>query len=279
MIGGLLLIAGIIGLLWGGISLLRGLLGVPGLPQMESPFRALLITPWTQITALAGASFLLVVGWGLLGRHRWVQTVMVPTHLLFMIYTIVAWVALFVVHGPSTPGWSLVPLLCATSILANGGLALFMNSTDVTEALSWLPLRTTPLIPLRCEFCGTPLDPRTNRCPECESVPEPTTQKQMLLPLAATLVSLSDESKFDIQPGKTTVVGRGSTRNDVNLSNPTVSRHHAQLTYEQDHYVLTALRDLNGTFVNDALVRKRKLENGDEVRFGRARFRFELMEQ
>jgi hypothetical protein len=278
IIGGTWLILGLIGLLWGGISLLRGSLGVPVLPLVEGAFRALLITPWTEITVLAVASFLLVAGWALIGRHRWVQTVMVPTHLLFMVYTIVAWVAIFVVHGPSSPGWSSVPILCATSILVNGGMALFMNSAGATEALSWLPLRTTPLIPLRCEFCGTPLDLRTNRCPECESVPELTAQKQRLLPLVATLISLSDESRFDVKPGQTTVVGRGSIRNDVNLNNPTVSRHHAQLTYEQGHYVLTALRDLNGTFVNDALVRKRKLENGDEVRFGRARFRFELME-
>jgi pSer/pThr/pTyr-binding forkhead associated (FHA) protein len=42
--------------------------------------------------------------------------------------------------------------------------------------------------------------------------------------------------------------------------------------------MLVALRDLNGTFINDSLIRERALQNGDEIRFGRARFRFELME-
>jgi hypothetical protein len=278
-IGGIWLIVGAIGLLWSGTSLLRSSLGATtSLPLLGGAPSPLQIAPWAQIATAGYACFFLVTGWGLLGRHRWVQTVMVPAHLLFMVYTIVSWVAAFVVQGPSSPGWSSVPIVNATLILANGGIALFMNSVGATEALSWLPLRTTPLIPLRCEFCGTPLDPRTSRCPECESLPEVAPHSTALAPPTALLTSLTDESRFDVKPDQPTVIGRGSTRNDVNLSNPTVSRHHAQIVYEQGHYVLTALRDLNGTFINDALVRKRALESGDEVRFGRARFRFTVME-
>jgi hypothetical protein len=277
-VGGLWLIVGVVGLLWGVVGLLRGSLRETTPPLLASLSSDWMIWPWAQITAIARASFFLITGWGLLGRHRWVQTLMVPAHLLFMVYIIVGWVAAFVVQGPSSPGWSSVPIICATLILVNGGVALFMNSVSVSEALSWLPLRTTPLVPLRCEFCGTPLDPRTNRCPDCESVPEVVFQGTVLLPPEAALISVSDDTRFDIKPGQTTIIGRGSTQNDINLSNPTISRHHAQIVYEQGHYVLTALRDLNGTFVNDSLIRKRALQDGDEIRFGRARFRFELME-
>jgi hypothetical protein len=276
-IGGLWLIVGASGLLWGGIGLLRGALGARAAALLGSAFSALWIFPWAQIVVIGCAIFFLVAGWGLLGRHRWVQTVMVPVHLMLMVYTIVIWVAAFVVLGPFSPDWSSVPIICSVSILGNGGLALFMSSTGATEALSWLPLRTTPLIPLRCEYCGTLLDLRTNRCPECESVPQPSSKQAPML-LEATLVSLSDESRYPIKPGQTTMIGRGSTRNDVNLTNPTVSRHHAQIVYEEGHYVLTALRDLNGTFINDSLIRKRALQNGDQVRLGRARFRFEITE-
>ena len=277
-IGGIWLIVGVIGLLWTGVSLLRGSLGASTLPLLGGASSPFLIAPWFQIAVAGYASFFLATGWGLLGRHRWVQTVMVPAHLFFMVYTIVGWVAAFVVHGPFSPGWSSVPIVCAALILVNGGVALFMNSVGATEALSWLPLRTTPLIPLRCEFCGTPLDPRTSRCPECESIPEVAPQQAEIGPPEAFLISLSDETRFEVKPRQPTVIGRGSTRNDVNLSNPTVSRHHAQIVYEQGRYVLTALRDLNGTFINDSLVRKRALESGDEIRFGRARFRFTVME-
>jgi len=277
-IGGLWLIVGVAGLLWTGLSLLRGSFGAATLPLLGGASSPLLIAPWTHITVSGYAIFFLVTGWGLLGRHRWVQTVMVPAHLLFMVYTIVGWVAAFLVQGPSSPGWSGAPIVRAALILVNGGVALFMNSVGATEALSWLPLRTTPLIPLRCEFCGTPLDPRTSRCPECESIPEVLSQGTAVRPPEAFLISLSDQTRFEVRPGQATVIGRGSTRNDINLSNPTVSRHHAQIVYDQDHFVLTALRDLNGTFINDSLVRKRALENGDEIRFGRARFRFVVME-
>lgn len=276
--GVLWLIVGAIGTLWGGISLLRSAYGASREALLGSLLSPLQILPWTQIAAIGCSLFFLIAGWGLLGRHRWVQTVMVPAHLLLMVYTIVLWVAAFVALGPSSPGWSSVPIVCTVSILANGGMALFMNSVGATEALSWLPLRTTPLVPLRCEFCGTPLDPRTNRCPECESVPKVASPGRARVPPEAVLISLSDESRFEIKPGRAVVVGRGSTQNNVNLSNPTVSRHHAQIAYEQGHYVLTALRDLNGTFINDSLVRKRALEHGDEIRLGRARFRFEIME-
>jgi hypothetical protein len=276
--GGTWLIIGTIVMLWATISLLRGSLMGATAFSPDSVSTTLVIWPWAQITAIVGACFFLITGWGLFGRHRWVQTVMVPAHLLFMVYIIVVWVAAFLVQNSSSPGRSSVPVICAALILANGGVALFMNSVGTSEALSWLPLRTTPLVPLKCEYCGTPLDPRTNRCPECESLSEVAPNSVAPVPPHARLIGLSDETQFDIEPERTTVVGRGSTRNDVNLSNPTVSRHHAQIVYERGHYVLTALRDLNGTFINDTMVRQRALEDGDEVRFGRARFRFELME-
>jgi hypothetical protein len=274
-LGGIWLVLGSIGLLWGVASLLTGLLGatIPSfLGGTSSPF---MILPWTQIAIIACASFFVVSGWALWARYRWVQMVIVPAHLLFAVYAAVLWSARFVVQGSGPPG---IEVLLAAAILANAAIALYMNGAGATEALSWLPLRTTPLIPLRCEYCGTPLDPRTNRCPECEALPEVASGERSILPPEARLISLTDDTWFEILPRRGAVVGRGSTQNAVNISNPTVSRHHAQIVYEQGRYVLTALRDLNGTFVNDALVRKRALQDGDELRFGRARFRFELVE-
>ena len=109
-------------------------------------------------------------------------------------------------------------------------------------------------------------------------MPKTAPQNGTSRPASARLIGVLDKVEFRIDPDKATMIGRGSTRNDVNLSNPTVSRHHAQIGYESGHYVLTALRDLNGTFVNDTLVRKRPLQDGDEIRFGRSRFRFSVME-
>jgi hypothetical protein len=277
-IGGLWLIAGILGALWGATSLLSRLLGVPTPSFLGGASNALLILPWAQLAIIASAGFLLIAGWGLLARQRWVQTVMVPAHLLFMVYSVVLLIASLVTQRLSPSRSAGMPALWVISILVNGGMALFMSGAGATESLSWLPLRTTPLIPMRCEFCGTPLDVRTNRCPQCESIPEVISQSVRRLPPQGLLISLADDTRFEIKPERAAMVGRGSAQNAINLSNPTVSRHHAQISYKQEHYVLTALQDLNGTYVNETLVRERALENGDEIRFGRARFQFRLME-
>jgi len=62
--------------------------------------------------------------------------------------------------------------------------------------------------------------------------------------------------------------------NDLNVNNPTISRRHAQIEYQEGHFVITALQDSNGTFVNEERVRQQTLNNGDKVRLGRARFQF-----
>lgn len=90
----------------------------------------------------------------------------------------------------------------------------------------------------------------------------------------ARLIDMDDDTEFQLEAGKKTLVGRGIVRNDINLNNPTVSRHHAQIEYHESRFVLTAMDDANGTFVNNALIRQRTLNDGDEIRFGRVRFRF-----
>jgi hypothetical protein len=230
------------------------------------------ISPWAQITVSLGAVLGLIVGWGFAGRTSWVQTIAVPAHWIYALYAVVgAMVALSL--GDQGAG----TLLFCAAALVNGGLAVFVDSVSSREALSWSPLRTAPAIPQRCEFCGTPLDPETQQCPQCTAVPEIVHRHVAMAPPPAKLTGLMDNTEHEIQPAEKTVIGRGITSNDINLSNPTVSRHHAQIEYKGGYYVLTALKDSNGTFVNDTLVRQRTLQNGDEVRFGRARFRFTIM--
>ena len=65
-------------------------------------------------------------------------------------------------------------------------------------------------------------------------------------------------------------------QNDINLSNPTVSRRHAWIECENGWFVLNAVDDSNGTFINNALVRRGVLKDGDQIRFGRATFRFQV---
>lgn len=279
--GALWLSVGSIALIWALLTLLRGFVSrsAPTLLAFLAPLMLpnWMLWPWAQITIAFVALFFLLSGWGLVRRQRWTQTLMVPAHLLFAVYTLVLWVATFMVNRHLYEGWGTasLTLLAATGI--NGLFALWMNSVGTSEALSWLPLRTAPLVPLKCEFCGTPLDPSSGRCPQCEAEPQ-ATPPTVLKPPDAMLIGMSDEQEFYLSPDKTTTIGRGSTRNEVNLSNPTVSRRHAQIAFEKGHYVLCALDDRNGTFVNSARVRQQTLHDGDEIRFGRASYRFQVVE-
>jgi hypothetical protein len=280
-VGVLWLGAGGIALLWSGLTFLRGLVRrpMPGALAFLEPamLPKWLLWPWAQIAVVLLAVFALISGWSLIRRQRWTQTLLVPTHLLFVVYALALWVNGLMVERHLYEGWGVRSFVLLGTIAVNGYLALWMNSVGTSEALSWVPLRTAPLIPLKCEFCGTPLDPASGRCPQCEAEPR-FTEPSALKPPDAMLVGTADEREFYISADQTVTVGRGSARNQVNLSNPTVSRRHAQIAFEKGHYVLKALDDRNGTFVNNARVRQQTLHDGDEIRFGRASYSFRIVE-
>ncbi|MBN1640904.1 MAG: FHA domain-containing protein [Anaerolineae bacterium] len=277
-IGALWLGVGALALVWGVVALLSVSLSRTALPESGAFWDQFRVSPWAEVAALAWGAFALIAGWGLIRRRSWAQTLLVPAHLLLMLYAVVGWIAAqaLLARGaaPYTGGavrWA-VPIVFGALIAANAGLLTFMRSAGTTEALSWLPLRTMPAIALRCEFCGAPLDPETQRCPQCDAIPAPVSH-----PPLARLVSLSDQATTPLSPDRPTRIGRGRSENDLNLGNPTVSRRHAQIAFSGGQYVLTALQDSNGTFVNDALIREHALQDGDEIRFGRVRFRFEIV--
>jgi hypothetical protein len=70
-------------------------------------------------------------------------------------------------------------------------------------------------------------------------------------------------------------VGRLSS-NDVVLSDPNVSRRHAELRLNDGRWVLTDLGSTNGTLVNGKLAREHPLSDGDRLSFGTSELIFEL---
>jgi FHA domain-containing protein len=73
-------------------------------------------------------------------------------------------------------------------------------------------------------------------------------------------------------------IGRLST-NDVVLSDPNVSRRHAELRRNGDDWVLADLGSTNGTLVNGKLAREHTLEHGDKISFGTSDLVFEIKEK
>jgi hypothetical protein len=74
------------------------------------------------------------------------------------------------------------------------------------------------------------------------------------------------------------VIGRLST-NDVVLSDPNVSRRHAELRRTPEGWLLVDLGSTNGTLVNGKLAKEHSLEDGDRVAFGSSELIFELKGQ
>ncbi len=62
---------------------------------------------------------------------------------------------------------------------------------------------------------------------------------------------------------------------DVVLSDPNVSRRHAEVRRRGNDFVVIDLSSTNGTRVNGAGVRERRLNDGDEITFGSTQVRFE----
>lgn len=60
-------------------------------------------------------------------------------------------------------------------------------------------------------------------------------------------------------------IGRGS-ENDVVLHSDSVSRRHARIETREDGYHLVDTGSTNGTYVNDELVRERRLGRGDQIK-------------
>ena len=71
------------------------------------------------------------------------------------------------------------------------------------------------------------------------------------------------------------LIGRDENA-DIRLDEPLVSRAHARIEARGDGYVVLDLGSTNLTKVNDAVVAECVLHDRDELRFGRARCRFEL---
>jgi hypothetical protein len=90
---------------------------------------------------------------------------------------------------------------------------------------------------------------------------------------AAGSLVLSDGRRVALSEEPATI-GRASDC-DVVLADPNVSRTHAEVRRQGTEYVVVDLGSKNGTRVNGAGVRERRLADGDEISVGNTSLRFE----
>jgi two-component system cell cycle response regulator len=80
--------------------------------------------------------------------------------------------------------------------------------------------------------------------------------------------------------GKRAALGRGvfqigrSSKNELPIDQESVSRHHARILPVSRAYFIEDLGSTNGTFVNDVLVTRHQLKDGDQIKIGRSILKF-----
>ncbi|MDQ3981319.1 MAG: DUF3662 and FHA domain-containing protein [Actinomycetota bacterium] len=120
-------------------------------------------------------------------------------------------------------------------------------------------------------------EPQPDDASSTRAVASDTAGRLGLAEAGARLVVIGDSGKETETISITkapVVIGRMST-NDVVLSDPNVSRRHAELRRNGDRWMLVDLGSTNGTTVNGKLAREHELEHGDRLMFGSTKIRFE----
>ena len=86
------------------------------------------------------------------------------------------------------------------------------------------------------------------------------------------LISPDGTQSFDLKLNAPLIVGRAPTC-DLSVSDPTISRRHAELLCDEEQVTLRDLGSSNGTFVNGRKVAAATLEVDDLIAFGKVAFR------
>jgi len=114
------------------------------------------------------------------------------------------------------------------------------------------------------------------------SVDPSLTQGQFLVasgfqeaPGGAAVGSIFLEDGRRVEIGEAALVIGRMPECDVALSDPNVSRRHAEVRRQGTGFVVVDLGSTNGTRVNGAQVKERLLNNGDEITVGATKIRFE----
>jgi hypothetical protein len=114
-----------------------------------------------------------------------------------------------------------------------------------------------------CEECRDELTSPIRMSPE-------QIQPRIQNPTSAALIDVWGRAH---QLDARTLIGRQVENRGIAVLEPSVSRHHAHLTFEQDAWTVRDLGSANGTYVDDRLVdNPTALRRGDRIRFGHIAF-------
>jgi hypothetical protein len=105
---------------------------------------------------------------------------------------------------------------------------------------------------------------------DATAIPEPS---ELAEPTATLRLSGAEPAREWRLETEQATIGRLQTC-EIALDDPNVSRRHALLTKRTDGWWIVDLGSTNGTLVNDALVKERRLGAGDRIRVGTTEFEY-----
>lgn len=129
---------------------------------------------------------------------------------------------------------------------------------------------------VRCEGCGSHLDPDDQFCGECGREFTSTGTKETLQPEARLLIIQGSQKGKEFQLDENGVtLGRGQEA-DMFFGDPEASREHARVDWEGERFALMDLGSSNGTYLNGVkIVGPEKLSPGDLITVGETVIEFQ----
>lgn len=262
--------------IFNGITTVSGGLGTMFIPL---PGITGTITLLIGIPAVLLGAIYFAIGWGLWGGQNWGLIAAVALTVITLILSVLFGLVLLV--GFNLPGigpLNFPALGIGLFILAmvEGLIIYYLLRPDVRDFFSEPGFEPTPFETIR----ATPPMPVTVAPPPVSSRIDPRLPATELVeskaPPAAWLVAKSGSrsgQQYGLKRGRNRI-GRDGNQCQVILDDSTVSKLHAEVSYENGRFMLYDHAALNGTFVNDRRVQKQGLLDGDEVRLGNVKLVF-----
>jgi len=219
-----------------------------------------------QGAGLVFAIYCIVFGIGFIALRGWARTIGIAFHfvagLVVAVLSIVLYYRLITTDIVTVLAPSFRPVLAIVVglIIAAGlfGLGFQLSTHPAIEAFSgYIP--SPPAMP-----------PVT--CPTCDAE---------IVPFAlahARLVDVKSGHEYPVSTRRPVRIGRDTPGLEILLEDKSVSGEHAVIEFVDGHFYLHALKDTNGTFLNDLEkpISDAEIRTDDLIVFGRSQFRFDV---
>ena len=138
----------------------------------------------------------------------------------------------------------------------------------------------------KCPSCGQARVPGHSQCPYCSASYHPTgkpirtplgrfpTPSTPNIPLLICLQGPQSGQEFPLT-AREFAIGR-SADNMLRVEGMLVSRHHAQISFQDGQYILYDRESTNGTYVNGQRIAHHILKPGDQIQIGPSVFAFQM---